>query len=107
MKNILHKQDTHIVSLKTSFIKGKPLFRRFALMIRLLDDVYNLLIISRKKNILKLFRKKIENRTPDVVSLHHEMIEVEVQKVTFRKTKAYLSARKSIALETQNGTSGE
>ena len=36
-----------------------------------------------------------------------EMIEVEVQKVTFRKTKAYLSARKSIALETQNGTSGE
>ena len=36
-----------------------------------------------------------------------EMIEVEVQKVTFRKTKAYLLARKSIALETQNGTSGE
>ena len=36
-----------------------------------------------------------------------EMIEVEVQKVTFRTTKAYLSARKSIALETQNGTSGE
>ena len=36
-----------------------------------------------------------------------EMIAVEVQKVTFRKTKAYLLARKSIAFETQNGTSGE
>ena len=59
------------------------------------------------KKFLKLFRKKFENRTPNVVSLHREMIEVEVQKVTFRMTKAYLSARKSIALETQNGTSGE
>ena len=36
-----------------------------------------------------------------------EMIAVEVQKVTFRMTKAYLLARKSIAFETQNGTSGE
>ena len=59
------------------------------------------------KKFLKLFRKKFENRTPNVVSLHREMIEVEVQKVTFRKTKAYLLARKSIALEMQNGTSGE
>ena len=59
------------------------------------------------KKFLKLFWKKFENRTPDVVPLHREMIEVEVQKVTFRKTKAYLSACKSIALETQNGTSGE
>ena len=36
-----------------------------------------------------------------------EMIEVEVQKVAFRTPKAYLSARKSIALEKQNGTTGE
>ena len=36
-----------------------------------------------------------------------EMIAVEVQKVTFRTPKAYLLARKSIAFETQNGTSGE
>ena len=36
-----------------------------------------------------------------------EMIEVEVQKVTFRTPKAYLLASKSIAFETQNGTSGE
>ena len=59
------------------------------------------------KKFLKLFRKKFENRTPNVVPLHREMTEVEVQKVVFRKTKAYLLARKSIALEKQNGTSGE
>ena len=41
------------------------------------------------------------------VPLHREMITVEVQKVTFRTPKAYLLARKSIAFETQNGTSGE
>ena len=36
-----------------------------------------------------------------------EMIAVAVQKVPFRTPKAYLLARKSIAFETQNGTSGE
>ena len=35
------------------------------------------------------------------------MIAVAVQKVPFRTPKAYLLARKSIAFETQNGTSGE
>ena len=35
------------------------------------------------------------------------MIAVAVQKVPFRMTKAYLLARKSIAFETQNDTSGE
>ena len=34
-------------------------------------------------------------------------IVVAVQKVTFRTPKAYLLARKSIAFETQNGTSDE
>jgi len=41
------------------------------------------------------------------VPLQCEMIAVAVQKVPFRTPKAYLLARKSIAFETQNGTSGE
>ena len=41
------------------------------------------------------------------VPLQCERIEVAIQKVTFRTPKAYLLARKSIAFETQNGTSGE
>ena len=53
------------------------------------------------------YRPKICRIKARFVPLHRDMIEVEVQKVTFRKTKAYLLARKSIALEMQNGTSGE
>ena len=64
--------------------------------------------LSAFKNIFESFSKKIRRPHSRCCTFAlWEMIAVAVQKVPFRTPKAYLLARKSIAFETQNGTSGE